>query len=460
VRERVFVHHARLDAPPEEVFRWLTRPGALARLTPGWEPVEFTSADRPLAPGKRVHLRIPLGPLRLHWVAEHQAGERPLSFRDVQVRGPFPLWEHVHEVQGLPDGRGSMLEDRVRLRLPFGALGDRLVWAHVERRLARLFAHRERVLAADLARHQELAGVPMKILVSGSSGLVGSALVPFLTTGGHQVERLVRGKPRDEREIAWDPSRGVADPARMEGFDAVVHLAGENIAAGRWTTERMRRIQGSRIQGTKTLCETLARVQRRPAVLVAASAVGFYGDRGNELLTETSASGVGFLAELCRAWEGATAPAADAGMRVVNLRIGVVLSARGGALARMLLPFRLGLGGRIGNGNQFMSWIALDDLVAAIQHTIRSLALAGPVNAVAPNPVSNREFTRVLAGVLHRPAIAPLPAFAARTLLGKMAEELLLASQRVVPDRLTAADFRFRWPDLEGALRHVLGRLK
>ncbi len=298
----------------------------------------------------------------------------------------------------------------------------------------------------------------MKVLVSGSSGLVGSALVPFLSLGGNDVVRLVRRAPRDEREIEWDPERGVRDAARLEGLDAVVHLAGENIAAGRWTEERMRRIRESRVLGTKTLCEALAHCRERPGVLVSASAIGFYGDRGTELLTEVSASGAGFLADVCRAWEGATGIAADAGIRVVNARSGMVLSKAGGALRRMLVPFSLGLGGRIGSGFQFVSWIALDDLRDALVHALQTSALSGPVNMVAPNPVTNREFTRALAHVLQRPAIFPLPAFAARVLLGKMADELLLASQRVLPERLRETGFRFTYPELEGALRHVLAR--
>ncbi len=298
----------------------------------------------------------------------------------------------------------------------------------------------------------------MKVLVSGSSGLVGSALVPFLSDGGNDVLRLVRRAPRDEREIEWDPERGIRDAARLEGLGAVVHLAGENIAAGRWTEERMRRIRESRVLGTKTLCEALARCRERAGVLVSASAIGFYGDRRTELLTEASASGAGFLADVCRAWEGATGAAADAGIRVVNARVGLVLSKRGGGLRRMLVPFSLGLGGRIGSGYQFMSWIALDDLRDALVHALQESALSGPVNMVAPNPVTNREFTRALARVLRRPAIFPLPAFAARVLLGKMADELLLASQRVLPERLRETGFRFAYPELEGALRHVLGR--
>jgi hypothetical protein len=298
----------------------------------------------------------------------------------------------------------------------------------------------------------------MHIAVTGSNGLIGSALVASLGAGGHRVSRLVRGPLAGAGAIEWDPAAGVRDAALLEGLDGVVHLAGENIGAGRWTVRRKAEIRRSRVEGTQRLCEALARLARPPKALVCASAIGIYGDRGDEPLTEESSPGGDFLAEVCRAWEAATGPAAGAGIRVVCLRFGVVLSPAGGALKKMLLPFRLGAGGRIGSGRQYMSWIALDDAAGAIHHALRDESLAGPVNAVAPFPATNAEFTRILARVLRRPAVAPLPAFAARLALGEMADALLLASQRVLPARLRASGYAFRFPDLEGALGHLLGR--
>ena len=299
----------------------------------------------------------------------------------------------------------------------------------------------------------------MNILVTGSSGLIGSALVRFLTAHGHAVTRLVRGTPRaSEPEFHWDPTSGRIDSRALDGVDAVVHLAGENIAAGRWTADRKTQIRESRVKGTRLLAETLAWLASPPRVLVCASAMGYYGNRGNEVLGEDSPPGTGFLAELCQAWEAASEPAERAGIRVVKLRVGIVLSSQGGALARMLLPFRLGLGGRIGGGRQYMSWIALDDLVAVVLHALTTNSLAGPVNAVTPNPVTNQEFTRMLGRVLGRPTILPVPAFAARLALGEMANELLLSSARLEPARLLASGYTFRYPELEGALRQVLGR--
>ncbi len=298
----------------------------------------------------------------------------------------------------------------------------------------------------------------MKVLVSGSSGLIGSALLPFLTARDHTVHRLVRSARPSQVDVAWDPSAARIDATRLSGIDAAVHLAGESIAGGRWTAQRKARIRDSRVEGTRLLAEALGQSPQPPKVLVCASAVGFYGDRGSEQVDEESASGEGFLAEVCREWEAAAAPAAARGIRVVHLRIGVVLSAAGGALATMLTPFRLGLGGVVGSGDQYMSWIALDDVVGAIYHALITQALSGPVNAVAPTPVTNREFTKTLGRVLSRPTLLPIPAFAARLAFGEMADELLLSSTRVAPTKLQATGYRFRFPELEGALRHLLGK--
>lgn len=299
----------------------------------------------------------------------------------------------------------------------------------------------------------------MKILVSGSTGLIGSALVPFLTAGGHSVTRLIRSQPRPgQATVHWDPAAGSIDSNALEGLDAVVHLAGENIAARRWTPAQKVRIRDSRVQGTRLLAQSLARLQQPPKVMVCASAIGFYGDRGEEILTEGSAPGSGFLTDTCLAWEAAAQPANEKDIRVVNLRLGVVLSPGGGALAKMLLPFRLGVGGKIGSGRQYMSWIEIDDVVGVIHYALTTDELRGPVNAVAPNPVTNLEFTKTLGRVLSRPTIFPMPVFAARLAFGEMADELLLASTRVKPARLQNSGYYFRHPQLEGALRHLLGK--
>ncbi len=295
----------------------------------------------------------------------------------------------------------------------------------------------------------------MRIAISGATGLVGSELTKALQTAGSEVTRLVRKNP-GATDILWNPSETSFDAESLGECQAVVHLAGENIATGRWTPDKKNRIRESRVHSTRLLAESLAKLKQKPPVFLCASAIGYYGDAGDALQTESSPAGDDFLAEVCAAWEAATAPARDAGIRVVNLRIGVVLSDQGGALAKMLTPFRLGLGGRVGSGKQYMSWIALPDLVGAIRHAIHTEAVSGPLNGVAPAPVTNSEFTRTLGKVLGRPTLFPMPAFMARLMFGEMAEALLLSSTRVSAEKLEQSGYRFEFPDLEAALRGVI----
>jgi uncharacterized protein (TIGR01777 family) len=297
----------------------------------------------------------------------------------------------------------------------------------------------------------------MIVAITGSSGLVGSALIHALEADGHLIRPVVRRAPRQGAdEIRWDPDKGTIDAAEFAGVDAVVHLAGENIAAHRWTESFKQKVLASRVRSTKLLCDTLAGLVSKPTVLVSASAIGYYGNRGAEPVDESATGGRGFLAEVCQQWEAATASAKAADIRVVNLRIGFVLSKDGGGLAKMLTPFRFGAGGVIGSGNQYMSWISLDDLVRVIQFTLTAAALVGPVNAVAPTPVTNREFTKTLGSVLHRPTIFPMPAFAAKLAFGEMANDMLLGGARVEAGALNNARFEFRYPQLDAALRHIL----
>jgi uncharacterized protein len=299
----------------------------------------------------------------------------------------------------------------------------------------------------------------MTIAISGTSGLVGTALIPLLTTQGHSVRRLVRSEPnRSTGEIGWDPARGGMAPDDLEGLDAVIHLGGESIASGRWTKRKQKRIRDSRVESTRLVAETLARMERPPKVLLCASAVGYYGDRGNESLNEEATPGQSFLADVCQQWEQAAEPARKAGIRVANLRFGVVLSPIGGALTQMLPLFRLGLGGRLGSGRQYWSWIAIDDAIGAVGHALANEHLSGPINVTAPAPVTNRQFTAILAKVLRRPAVLPAPSTALRLALGPMADELLLASARALPDRLLDSGYAFRNADLESALRHLLAQ--
>lgn len=294
------------------------------------------------------------------------------------------------------------------------------------------------------------------VAISGASGLIGTTLATQLVASGLRVRKFTRKDGGGQEAIHWDPARGALLPAQIDGLDAIVHLAGENIAGGRWTPARMARIRDSRVQGTRLLATTIAQLEHKPKVLVCASAVGFYGDRGDAEVDESSAPGTGFLADVVQQWEAAARPAQDAGVRVVWLRFGIVLAVQGGALERMLLPFRLGLGGRLGSGKQWMPWIAVTDAVTAIEVALARNDMRGAYNVVAPQAVTNATFTRTLGKVLHRPTILPVPAFALRLALGRFADEALLAGCKAIPKRLVEAGFRYKWPELEPALRHVL----
>src|SRR5580700_7860761 len=303
-----------------------------------------------------------------------------------------------------------------------------------------------------------------RILVTGASGLIGAALLPSLKASGWSVVRLARGpasgrsSDSDNELIAWDPSAPIA-PEAVSGFDAVIHLAGESIF-GRWTAAKKRKIRDSRVVGTANLAGALAHAEQKPKVLVCGSAIGYYGNRGDEALSEQSAAGTGFLAEVCREWEEAATPAVQAGIRTAHLRTGIVLSSKGGALGAMLVPFKLGLGGRTGDGRQWMSWIDVGDMVGGILHILKNEEMRGPVNMVAPAPVTNAEFAKTLASVLGRPAIFPMPAFAARLVFGEMGEELLLGSQKVEPGKLISSGYLFRYRELRPSLEGLAGQRK
>ncbi len=295
----------------------------------------------------------------------------------------------------------------------------------------------------------------MRVLISGASGLIGTALTSRLEAAEMEVMRLTRQSvdEEDDRQIYWHPESGTLDAERIEGFRTVVHLAGESVADGKWDEDKKRRIMDSRVTSTTLLCRVLANLKDKPRMLICASAIGYYGDRGEEELTEASEPGNGFLSEVCQAWEQAVQPAEEAGIKIVHLRIGMVLSSHGGALKRMLPPFRLGLGGPVGGGQQWMSWIALNDLTGVILHCMNSRRVTGVINAVAPNPVLNREFAHALGKALNKPAITPVPAFAIKIALGEMGRELVLASTRVKPERLEQAGFEWEHPEIDSALQ-------
>lgn len=449
------VRRSIIAASPDEVWRWHAQPGAFERLVPPWESVTVVERDpRGLVEGAQVQLEIRKGPITFDWLAEHRDVDPPHGFSDVQLRGPFASWYHRRRFEATADG-GTALTDRITVELPMGpvgAIGNETIRDDLERMLT----WRHEILEQDLTRTRREPLSPMRIAITGATGSIGTTLAPMLTTAGHQVVPISR--QRLEGGIQWDPLDGVLNGAALEGVDAVIHLAGANLADGRWTDDRKALLRESRLVPTALLARTLAGLSAKPRVLISASAVGIYGDRGDEILDERSEPGEDFLAELGVAWERAADPARDAGIRVVHPRMGIVLTPSDGALAKMLTPFRLGAGGTLGSGRQWMSWIALDDVLGSYWRMLGDERLSGPVHVTAPDPIRNADFTKVLAGVLNRPAIIPVPEIALRAMFGEMADATVLASQRAVPRELERVGHHFEYPALEGALRHLLGR--
>lgn len=441
-----------------DLFNWHRNPGALERYSPPWDPVKVLENDGSIELGSRVLLRMKAGPFSYRWLAEHKDLVEGKSFTDEQLKGPFVAWSHKHLFEAL-DKRSSRLTDRIEYRLPFHDLFNRFPFMNVNKKLERIFTYRHRLISGDLGSHAASGLPPLKIVISGSSGLVGSSLVPFLTTGGHRVIRLVRRKPVEgENESYWDPYKKIMDRDIFNSADAVIHLSGENIGSGLWTGRKKKIILESRMTPTSFIAEVCAGAKKPPGVFISASAMGYYGSRGDETLMEDSHPGRGFLPEVCTRWEASAEPAVKKGIRTLSMRLGVVLSPEGGALKRLLLPFSLGTGGRIGKGEQYMSWITIDDLLGAVLHLISKEKISGPVNMVTPNPVTNREFTQALSQVLKRPAHFHLPGFLINAVFGEMGREILLGSTRVRPGKLEDSGYEYRHPDLEDALRYILGR--
>ncbi len=433
-----------MPASAAEAFAWHERPGAFQRLNPPWDPVRVLQRDPSLAVGARTVIQMQMGPVPIRWVAEHTGYEAGAWFRDEQREGPFSRWVHTHRfVAG--DDEHSTLVDEIEYELPMGALGKLFAGGSTRARLARMFAYRHALTRADLERHRRFASMPPRtIAMTGASGMLGTALSAFLTTGGHTVRAVKRG-----------------DFSALEGADAVVHLAGSAIGA-RWNAARRLELVSSRVDYTRALVDALAALGARPSVLLGGSAIGVYGDRGDEVLDERSLPGergdrgAAMLAGLCMDWEAESLRARELGLRVALLRTGVVLAAQGGALAQLLGPFRAGVGGPSGPGSQWMSWIGLEDTIGALHHALMS-SVEGPVNLTAPTAVRNEELAKTLASVVSRPAVFRTPVAVLRALFGEMADGTILASQHVVPQVLRDSGFAFLQPELEAALRFTLG---
>lgn len=448
-------HRSTVAASPDAVWQWHVRLGAFERLVPAWEDIRVVERDpRGIVDGAQVQLEIRKGPVTLEWLAEHRDVDPPHGFSDVQLKGPFAAWHHRRRFEPASGG-GTTLIDRLDVTLPLAPISG-LATGTIREDLAATLAWRHDIIRQDLDRMAREPLAPMRIAITGATGSIANALTPMLTTAGHEVVPISR--KRLEGGIRWDPLEGELDAGALEGIDAVIHLAGANLADGRWTDDRKALLSESRLVPTELLARTLARLSQKPRVLISASAVGIYGDRGDELLDEHSPPGDDFLAGLGQAWEAAADPARDAGIRVVHPRMGIVLRPTDGALGKILLPFRLGAGGTLGNGRQWMSWVAIDDVLGSYWRMLHDTSLAGPVHVTSPHPVRNAEFTKALGAVLNRPAIIPVPEIALKAVFGEMAEATILSSQRAVPRELERSGHHFEYPELEGALRHLLAK--
>lgn len=459
-----FFREISLPVSREAAFSWHQRDQAFERLKPPWENVSVESRSGGID-GGIVNLVTYVGWVRLRWKAEHSRFVENEQFFDKALSGPFRFWEHMHRFsEGISEndsGNRTILQDEINYRLRGGWLGNQLLGGWVRRKLGKMFDYRHFITRSDLIDHFAYQRISRKtIAVTGSSGLVGRSIVAFLETGGHRVISLSRTSDTRPKSGCWNPKTGEVKFADdLDSVDIFLHLAGYGIAEKRWSASVKHKIRESRTLTTEKLCEFLADRKMVREGFLCASATGFYGDRKDEILDEESSAGTGFLADVSQQWEAAAKKMEEVGVRVVNLRFGVILSQKGGALSKMLLPFTLGIGGRIGSGKQYWSSISLLDAVRAIHYAMMEDGISGPVNVVAPSPVKVGEFAASLGRVLKRPAFFPLPAFAARLALGEMADHLLLASTRAVPKKLQEHGFRFRHESIEDSLRFELGKV-
>ena len=457
----VFTKSSLIAAPLEDLVAWHFQPSALRRLLPPWSGARVLECPPELVNGAIVRLEVPVPPFRrVEWVSQIEGVKQGRCFTDVQVSGPMRSWSHEHSMLPGDDASSSRIQDALTYEFreppPLSFIAGRLA----EKQLLKMFLWRHRRTRNDVTLLRDVNWVPRTVLISGGSGLVGTSLRQLLEVAGCTVRRLVRrAADLTQGEFSWDPSAGEIDMAAFEGVDVVVNLSGAGIADERWSDARKRLIERSRVDSTGLLARSIASLEGSKPAFISASAVGYYGNRPDGRCTEESDAGDGFLPRTCKLWEEACQPASEAGSRVVNLRIGVVLAWGGGALAKLRIPVSLGLGGPIGSGRQGMSWIALDDLVGVILHAMVDDRYVGPINCVSPNPVSNREFMRVLGSVLRRPTILPLPGFMARAAFGEMAQEALIEGVFAEPSALNKLGYRFMFEDLRATFAFELGQL-
>ena len=458
-----YAHTADYAHPVSAVWSWYDSPGAFRRIMPEWEGITPVQAGA-LMDGERTKFKVSIGPIKRMWVARHHGVVSGKVFNDVMEKGPFGAWDHEHKFVAKTDSTSS-IEDTIQWRLPLHPLTFWTAPFTVKGRMDQMFAFRTVRVKNDLERIAAFAHLPrQRILISGSTGLIGLQLCAFLSAAGHSITRLVRPStqlPSDAQGddvVVWNDQTGEVVSGDLNGFDTVIHLAGAGIGDKRWSKARKALIESSRTVPTHNLATLLAGLDQPPKAFLCGSAIGFYGNRGDETLNESSSPGSNFLADVCRTWEAAAQPAVDAGIRTVWLRTGLVITPMGGVLQKLLLPAKLGAGGPVGNGRQQYSWISLDDQIYAIHHLMMNDTCEGAFNLTAPEPLPQKRFAKTLGRVLRRPAFAPLPGFVLKIMLGEMAQGLVLDGQRVLPERLEASGYRFQHRDLETCLRHCLGR--
>ena len=457
-----FSYESIIPADASDVFSYFGRNLSILRLTPPWETLKLQNITRDMESGSTLDLRIRLGCLETNWQVHRVGYAKNRTLINRQTRGPFRIWKHSQSLRSLGDAT-STLRELVQFSLPFGKLSNNRLGIHLTRkRLERLFNYRHSIAQIDMRHCTQVKDFPKtKVAITGGNGLIGSELAVFLKAQGHDVTILSRsGKSRIWGVPAeqWDPRAKAADWKKLEGIDGWIHLAGENLASGRWTSKKMKSLRSSRVEGTRFLAEGFKQMSNPPKVFIGASGIGYYGDGADAELTETRSKGSGFLADLCEDWEGASTEMEAMGMRRVILRIGMVLTPKGGALAKLLPVYKAGLGGRQGGGTQYWSWIAMDDLLRVFHIALLTPHFRGVYNAVSPPPLQNREFSSALARKVSPPGVCSAPRGVLTLLLGRMAKETLLASQRVIPQRLTESGFRFDFPTLDLTLSHLLGR--
>lgn len=452
-----FTYSSVYPCSARELYDYHARPGALERLLPPWERNTLIRREGSIQPGGKVVLKIHVGPIPLLWEAHHIEDVPGVHFKDIQHRGPFTKFSHTHSFSNIESG--CRLDDHIHYSLPGQALLPPFVATQVRKKLQRSFEYRQHVLYEDILLHQKYSQKPLSILISGASGTLGQTLVPMLTTGGHKVYTLVRRKPdAAKQEIYWNPAKREIDTDNLPHVDAVIHLAGEYIGLSRWSEDKKRRVLESRVQGTELLAETIAALPTPPEVFLSASAVGYYGDREGTLLTEEASPGTGFISNVCAKWEKAVLPATKKNIRTICMRLGVGLTPKGGALDRLISTSPLAYIRYFGSGNQYISWMSIDDMAAAMLHCLATPTLSGAVNIAAPSPVTNRELIEILSRVTARPRVHPLPAILLTTVFGQMASEIMLSSCRVSCDKLLDSGFRLRHENLESTLRKILGK--